>query len=210
VKHSSSGPASRQALQAKPRTEQLLQTLASEFPRFRIQDKARSPFAHAIHWLLLLLSFGKQNRFLSEYHTVLGDTLLVSPRWYQMNDAACYILLRHERIHLQQRRRLTFPGMALVYLLPWFPIGLAYGRARLEWEAYVETLRATAEVHGIEAAAAPALRKFILQRFTGADYLWMWPFPRQLEVWYDAALVQIRAESLSTSADWPTSQEGGA
>jgi len=33
--------------------------------------------------------------------------------------------------------------MALVYLLPVLPLFLAWGRARIEWEAYVETIRAT-------------------------------------------------------------------
>ena len=43
--------------------------------------------------------------------------------------------------------------MAFVYLVPFFPLFLAWGRARLEWEAYVETIRATAEVRGLDAAA---------------------------------------------------------
>jgi hypothetical protein len=75
--------------------------------------------------------------------------------------------------------------MAFVYLVPFFPLGLAYGRARLEWEAYVETLRATAEHYGLDAVRAPDLRDRIIERFTGPDYGWMWPFPRTVGRWYD-------------------------
>jgi hypothetical protein len=83
-------------------------------------------------------------------------------------------------------------AMALVHLIPIFPLLLAYGRARIEWEAYVETLRATAEIHGLRAAEA--LRPYIVARFTGPDYGWMWPFPRAVERWFEDAITGIRAE----------------
>lgn len=177
-----------------PRASAFLAELAAEFPRFRVIPKRDSPLSHCIHWLLLVLSFGGQRRYLSDYHTVIGSRLYVSEHWPQMNDLERTILLRHERVHLRQRKRLTLPGMAFVYLVPWLPVGLAYGRARLEWEAYVETLRATAELLGLAAARSPHLRQNIVRRFTGPDYLWMWPFPRQVERWYDLALAQLEAE----------------
>ena len=125
------------------------------------------------------------------YYTVLGDTLYVPDSWDQLGGADRIILLRHERVHLRQRRRYGALGMALLYLLPFFPLGLAYGRARIEWEAYTETLRATAELLGLDAARDPALRQRIVSRFTGPDYGWMWPFRSQVERWYQAALDDI-------------------
>jgi hypothetical protein len=108
------------------------------------------------------------------------------------------VTLRHERIHLRQRRRLGSVLMSVIYLLPFFPLGLAYGRARLEWEAYAETLRATAEFHGLEAARSPELRRRIVRRFTGPDYGWMWPFERRVQAWYDAVVEELgRAELAS-------------
>jgi hypothetical protein len=89
--------------------------------------------------------------------------------------------------------------VTFLYLLPFFPLGLAYGRARLEWEAYVETLRATADLAGIDAARAPELREKIIRRFTGPDYGWMWPFERTVTRWYDAALAEI--ENMTTTGD---------
>src|SRR5690606_36727942 len=98
---------------------------------------------------------------------------------------------RHERVHLRQRRRYTFVGMAFLYLIPLFPLGLAYGRARLEWEAYCETLAAAAEVWGISTVKDSAYRHQIVERFVSADYGWMWPFPRAVGRWYDREIARL-------------------
>ena len=82
--------------------------------------------------------------------------------------------------------------MAFLYLVPFFPLGLAYGRARLEWEAYAETLRATAEYRGLEAALDEALRRKIVGRFTGGAYGWMWPFSRQVQHWFDQVVAELQ------------------
>jgi hypothetical protein len=100
--------------------------------------------------------------------------------------------------------------LAFVYLVPLFPWGLAYGRARLEWEAYRETLRATAELRGWEAAADPVLRARIIDRFTGADYGWMWPFRRQVERWYESALREILGHYRPANQGFAASTAGEA
>jgi hypothetical protein len=175
-------------------SHELIGAICAEFPRFRVVSKAGNPFSIAIDVALKLITAGAQRRYLSHYHTVIGDTLYVPPGWIAMSDVDRVILLRHERIHLRQRRRMGTVWMTLVYLLPFFPLGLAYGRARIEWEAYCETLRATAELRGIEAARAPLLRREIVRRFTGGDYGWMWPFRRQVESWYDEAVADLAIE----------------
>ena len=172
-------------------SEALIASIRQEFPGFRIVDKRASPLSKLIHVALCVLTVGGQRAFMSQYHTVIGDTLYVPDAWRQSSDVDRAILLRHERIHLRQRRRYGFAGMAFLYLIPFFPIGLAYGRARLEWEAYQETLRATAELLGLSAARDPALRAKILDRFVGPAYGWMWPFRTQIERWYDATLEEL-------------------
>lgn len=169
----------------------MLAELRAEFPRFAIVAKRGSVLSRAIDIALRIVTLGGQRHFMTRYHTVIGDTLYVPDAWPSMTDVDRVILLRHERVHLRQRRRWTLPGMALLYLLPILPLGLAWGRARIEWEAYEETLRATAELRGIEAARSPELRREIVARFVGPDYGWMWPFPRAVERWYDAALDRI-------------------
>jgi len=169
-----------------------LDAIRREFPTFRILEKRQSHLSTAIHLLLVGLTFGGQRRYLTDFHTVIGRTLFVADSWRTLSSVDRVILLRHELVHLRQSQRLTFVGMALVYLLPFFPLGLAYGRARLEWEAYTETLRATAEYKGL--AAARALRAGIVRRFCSAEYGWMWPFPVTVNRWYDRVIAQIEAE----------------
>jgi hypothetical protein len=177
------------------KADRLIAEITAEFPGFRCVPKCESRLSAAIHGLLLLVTFGAQRRYLSHYHTVLGYTLYTPATWESTPDEDRVIVLRHERVHLRQRRRYGFLLMAFLYLVPFFPIGLAYGRARLEWEAYTETLRATAELLGLARARSPELRKTILARFTGGDYGWMWPFPRTLERWYDDVLAKLEAEA---------------
>ena len=172
-------------------SEIFIDEMRAEFPAFRIVPKRGHWPSRVLDLALKLITFGGQSSYLTRYHTVIGDTLYVPPTWDQMRDLDRVILLRHERVHLRQRRRYGSLGMTFLYLIPFFPLGLAYGRARIEWEAYEETLRATAELLGPEAARSPSLRAHIVQRFTGPDYGWMWPFERTVQAWYDRALANL-------------------
>jgi hypothetical protein len=165
-----------------------------EFPRFVIIQKAESPLSKAIDVFLKVVTLGGMREFMTRYFTVIGDRLYVPPGWDEADPVAAVITLRHERIHLRQRRRLTLPGMAVVYLFLPFPIGLAYGRARIEWEAYTETLRATLELRGEEALRDEALRTRIVTQFTSPSYGWMWPFRNTVERWYDEGVAKVLAE----------------
>lgn len=189
---------------AFPQSEGLIAELRAEFPRFRILPKAGSALSLLIDRALRLVTLGAQCRYLTHYHTVIGDTLYVCGAWQHMSDEARVILLRHERVHLRQRRRYGSVPFAALYLLPIFPLGLAYFRARFEWEAYRETLRATAELRGLDALHDAALRREIVRRFVSGDYGWMWPFPRVIERWYDQAIQDIHSELGGTgSANGP-------
>jgi len=168
-----------------------IETIQAEFPSFRIVPKRGHWPSRVLDLALKLITFGGQRAYLTRYHTVIGDTLYVPPTWEAMSDRDRVILLRHERVHLRQRRRYGSIGMTFLYLVPFFPLGLAYGRARIEWEAYEETLRATAELLGPEAAHSATLRAHIVARFTGPDYGWMWPFERAVQAWYDQALKNL-------------------
>ena len=169
--------------------EILLAEMAEEFPDFEIVSKRRSGLQLAIGGFLALITLGGQRSYVSRYHTVMFGKLWVPDSWPQMSSDARYVLLRHERVHLQQRRRMGDVGMAFVYLVPFFPLGLAYGRARIEWEAYEETIRATHEVYGAEAL--PALKRELVERFVGPDYGWMWPFPAMIERWFEESVARL-------------------
>jgi len=172
-------------------SEDLIAEMRREFPRFRLIPKRASRLARALDLALRAITLGAESRFLTHYHTVLFDVLYLPDSWDTTPDADRVIVLRHERVHMRQRRRYGDLLFALLYLVPFFPVGLAYGRARLEWEAYTETLRATAELAGIEAARSPALRERIVRQFTGAAYVWMWPFPAMVRRWHAGVLEDI-------------------
>jgi hypothetical protein len=176
--------------------EPFIEEMKAEFPTFAIVKKRHSRLQRAIHHSLMLLTLGRMRTYLTEYHTVLFGKLWVPDSFDRMNDADRYILLRHERVHLRQRKRMGDVTMAFVYLIPFFPLGLAYGRARIEWEAYTETIRATCEVYGL--ARAKLLRKHIVDRFAGPDYGWMWPFRASVGRWFDEVIADLAAESASS------------
>jgi hypothetical protein len=174
------------------RHEALLAEIAAEFPRFTVVPKGSSALQRAIGVVLAAVTLGGQRTYMTRYHTLMFGKLFVPETWASMDDAARYILLCHERVHLRQAARMGDFAMAVVYLLPIFPLFLAWGRARIEWEAYEETIRATAEVHGI--AAARRLEDEIVRRYVGPDYGWMWPFPRTVHRWFAEAIATLELE----------------
>jgi hypothetical protein len=177
------------------RHERLLAEIRREFPDFEIRAKRESALQRAISVALAAVTLGGQRQYLTRYHTVLFGKLYVPDTWDSMVDDARYVLLRHERVHLRQRRRMGDLAMAFVYLVPLFPLFLAWGRARIEWEAYTETIRATAEVHGLEAARA--LREGIVARYVGPDYGWMWPFPGVVRGWFREVIEDLERQQAS-------------
>ena len=174
---------------ATPEYEAFLREIEQEFPSFSIRYKRTSRLQKAIDRALRVVTLGKMSSYLTSYHTVLFGVLWVPESWDRLDDVDRVVLLRHERVHLRQRRRMGDVVMGFVYLVPFFPIGLAWGRARIEWEAYEETIRATHEHYGL--AAAKALRGHIVDRFVGPDYGWMWPFRRTVESWFDDVIAGL-------------------
>lgn len=128
-------------------------------------------------------------------YCVVGNAVYLPDDWLDQDPLSVRIILAHERIHLLQVRRYGMPLLTFLYLIPFFPLGLAYGRARLEWEAFQETLRATRDLRGVEAMHSPHLRRAIVNWFVGPRYGWMWPFPSQVNAWYDRALSALTRES---------------
>jgi hypothetical protein len=167
---------------------ELLAELRREFPSFRLVRKDASPLSRLLGHALYVCTLGAQKHYLDRYQTTLGQTVYVTPDWEDRPFAERYVTLRHERVHLRQFRRFSFPGMALLYLFLPLPMGVAWGRAMLEREAYEESLRAAAEVFGLAHVQAPAFRDHILAQFTSGAYGWMWPFRQALNRWYDGVV----------------------
>ena len=173
------------------KADTFFEEMQREIGALRIVHKENDRFSKLIDTLLRVVTLGQMSTYVTQYTTVMGHTIYVPAGWDQRSDTERYITLRHEAVHFRQMLRYGQIGMSLLYMLPIFPLGLAYGRARIEWEAYAETLRAIAEVNGIEAARHPKLRAHIVKQFTSAAYGWMWPFPSAINAWIDSELAWI-------------------
>lgn len=166
--------------------------MQAEFPGLRVVSKRGDRLSIVIDRLLRIVTLGGQSRYLDRYTTVLGRTIYVPTDWEERSVEERYVTMRHERVHLRQAKRYGIVWMGFLYAVPFFPLGLAYGRARIEWEAYAETFRAAAEVWGPERARSEEMREHVVRQFTSAAYGWMWPFPGQVNRWIDEVLAEIR------------------
>ncbi len=173
------------------RADRFFEEMQREIGALRIVHKENDALSKLVDLFLRVVTFGQMSTYLTQYTTVMGHTIYVPTAWEGRSDTERYVTLRHEAVHFRQMKRYGMIGMGLLYGLPIFPIGLAWGRARIEWEAYAETLRAIAEVEGVDAARHPKLRAHIVKQFTSAAYGWMWPFPKQVEGWIDSELARI-------------------
>lgn len=165
--------------------------LRKEFPRLRIVNKSDDRLSRLIDRALRLITFGGQSSYMTKYVTTIGSTIYVPSDWSERREDERFATLRHEAVHLRQFRRYTPVGMSLIYLFPILPLGLAWGRARLEWEAYAETVRVVAEIHGRAAVHDPGFRRYIVEQFTGPAYGWMWPFPKTVNRWLNEELGRV-------------------
>jgi hypothetical protein len=179
---------------AKGRRAALVASMASLPRPVRVVKKRDHWHQRAAAKALWALTLGGQRTYLSHYVTTLGHTIYVPDDFDAWHHDHAWQVLRHELVHVRQFERYGWLGMILIYGFFPLPAGLAWGRARLEWEAYRETLRAVAESEGMAAARAPELHRQIVSRFTGPDYGWMWPFPRAVQGWIDAALDEIERD----------------
>ncbi len=180
---------------AESRLAALLAAFAQHTPHAIVIVPKRDVWhQRAIDRALRVLTLGGQSTYLTRYVTTLGHTIYVPETWPDWPATQRWEVLRHEAVHVAQFERLGWVLMTLVYVFLPLPVGLAYGRARLEWEAYRETLRCTADLEGLAAARDPARCDEIVRRFTGPDYAWMWPFPSVVRRWVADELSRIESE----------------
>lgn len=192
--------------------QKLLEEIRAEFPGFKIVPKAHSLFMRVVGVVLWVLTFGAQRSFMVEYTTVIRYTVYTPEAWERWPDHLKESLLRHERVHMRQCRRYTFPLYTLLYLFVPLPLGLAYYRAKFEKEAYAETMRLAYQRYGQAILHSKTYRQNILRQFTTGKYGWMWPFPKAMERWYWETVKAVRPRE-SLNAVWsedeaPTVPEG--
>ena len=151
--------------------------------------------------MVLIISFGRNKRFLSGFTTTIGMTIGWSEGHTRriknvVEEDRVWACLMHEREHLRQFKRYGVFIMFLLYCFVFFPIGLAYFRARFERAGYLQTLRAW-WVLDSGWAENPESIKWIVNQFTGPNYVWCWPFKRTVQGWFTQELSRLQQEGLA-------------
>lgn len=175
--------------------EDLKSEIQKEFRDFKVVSKEDSRLMRCIATFLWLITFGLSREFMSGYVTTIGFKVYVPASWRSLSDVNRCITLRHERVHMRQRRKYGMLLYSFMYLVFPLPGGLAWFRTKFEMEAYEETIRATIELYpnGAQVVLKQCARENMIQNFIGPMYFWMWPFRNRIERWYDEAVARILA-----------------
>lgn len=166
--------------------EELRDQVRSEFPRFKEIPKGTSFLMKCIHVFLLAITLGGMNYFQKDFTTTLGYTVYLPTSWDSMSDVSKMIILRHERVHMRQRRKYGALPFSFLYVCFPLPFVFAYFRMKFEMEAYAESLRAMVEYQ--RQVGDPAQKARFVGYFTGPSYFWTWPWRKRVEKWYDRAV----------------------
>lgn len=177
-----------------PAYQQTLAEILREFPDFKLTRKSTSRFMAFLNFLLTAITFGKSNGFMHDVTTTVGNTIYIPTHWDDWDIFSRTSILRHERVHMRQRKRMGSIRFFLTYMFWPVPVLFAAGRAKLEMEAYEESMRATVFFQGIQAIESAEYREYMISHFTGANYFWMWPFKGPITDWYDGVVQKIKAE----------------
>jgi hypothetical protein len=169
----------------------LIEEIRSEFPDFRIVYKYDSTLMRTLDVLLRIITFGAMHSFMDDFATTIGSTVYIPSSWRRYSAVAKCLILKHERVHLRQQRKYGKILFALLYLFVFLPIGLAYFRAKFEKEAYEVSIREAYKAYGPLYVASSKYRESIISIFTGSSYAWMWPFRRNVELWYDSIISSL-------------------
>lgn len=164
-----------------PNYTALCEEIKAEFPKFSVVKKGNS-------WVMRFLSHVFGPAFLTNYTTTIVNTVHVPDGWDAWDEATKCAVLRHERVHMRQSRKLTYPVFAFLYLFVFFPLGLSYCRARFEMEAYAESLAAFKDYN----VSYTDKKAWLVGQFTGPAYGYMWPFPKTVSAWFDRAAASLR------------------
>lgn len=177
----------------------LVAEIQAEFPSFRLVPKEGSFFMKSIDVLLRVITLGLMRNFMTNFITTIGYTVYVNKGWDSSSEVGKAIVLRHERVHMRQRRKYGSILFSLMYLLLPLPCVFSYFRRQFEMEAYAETLLAIVELNpaGIAGLQTYGHREHVISFFTGPSYFWTWPFRKQVEAWYDVSLKKALASAQS-------------
>jgi hypothetical protein len=167
--------------------------ILQEFPTFALVPKSSSTLMKIIGAIFVALSFGKTTSFMTSYTTTLGVTVYTPSVWDSWPSAQQCETLRHERVHMRQAKKYGRVWFSFLYLIAFFPIGLAYWRAKFEMEAYAESLATLQEMGAV--LTDPTLKTTYVGFLTGPSYIWAWPFKGMVENWFDTTVAKLQSSA---------------
>lgn len=170
---------------------QLIIEMTNKYEGFNIEYKHKSKSMYVIHWILFILTLGQFRSFMTRYITTIGHTVYVPEAWDAMAPAAKYVILSHEKVHMDQSKRYGSFLYAFLYLFMYLPFGYAYWRTKLEMEAYEVTIRASAEIYGKPHVNSDIYKNRMIRYFTGPDYLFMCVNENKIRKWLDGVLESL-------------------
>jgi hypothetical protein len=169
--------------------DDFIQELKKEFPNVHVVLKTNW-FWKLLAKLLYVVTFGKNKVFLTDYVTTIGPYIGVPVTWPDRADNSRVFVLKHERIHLRQQKKLGL-GSIWVGLVPWgisylllpLPLGFAWCRYYYERAAYAESIRVARELWG-EISAKNVLENAV-HELSGPAYAWAWCIKSSVQKWFE-------------------------
>lgn len=169
----------------------LIDDIEAEFPDFLMKKKSASKFMKALDVALKILSLGTMKKFMTHFVTTIGNTIYLPSEWSGWTTANKLAILKHERVHMRQSRDVGRLKFSLLYLFLPFPVVFSHYRKKFEMEAYEESLRTYVKEYGPEILT-PEVRENMIRHFTSSEYLWMWPWRKSVEAWYDNFVASLK------------------
>jgi hypothetical protein len=184
---------------------ELFEARAKQKYKFQIRHKEDVLGWQILTVIVFFLTFFQVN-LLEKSWVTIGKVVYVPRRYdpkqrkvYRYGDLPFedYCALSHELEHIKQYAKFGVVVFLLIYIFPFFPIGLAYGRYWLERQAYLAGILAAKSIeyeawarqHYLETPTPP-LEKAIQACSTSPWYLWPWPFQASVRRWFEAALLR--------------------
>ena len=166
---------------------------------YTIVQKSDSWFMKAIGTFLKVISFGTNTAFMTDFVTTINHTVYVPTAYATWSAQDQNTIIEHEKVHMAQADKYSFPLFAFLYVCCFFPIGLAYFRMKFEQEAYATSLKCYYAYKGAAWLQDPRIKAAFVSYFTGPAYLWTWPFSKSIEAWYAATVQGIISSSLANT-----------
>lgn len=156
-----------------------LKLLYQEFPGLHIY-RAKPWWLRFVFNLPLIKRLGWE-----DYTQTIGMNIYLSDQWDGISATSQLSTLRHERQHLLQFKKYGFFLMAILYLFVFFPIGLAYFRAKFEREGFFESMKTRVEFRGSDEEIRRQCFDMYNEAFLSSKYLWAWPFKTTIVNWFN-------------------------